>query len=494
MPTQNSTLPLNANGQPYHRTWFVLTLLVGTFTTFITQTLLTTAFPTLMADFHISATAVQWLTTGFMLIMGIMIPVSAWLLTRINSKYLYLTAMLIFGLGTTLAYFAVNFQMLLIARMIQAMGVGISAPVFQTIMSSVYPPEKRGSAMGTAGIVIGLAPAIGPTLSGWIIDNYSWRALFLFILPINILVIIVSFFTLRKVLPTSKQPIDWWSVLISTIGFGSMLYGFSSVGNAGWGDPVVLTTLVIGLIFIGLFVWRQLHMDQPLLELRVFKIPAFTLSAILTALAYMAMMGVEMILPMYIQTVLGRSAMDSGLILLPGAIMMGIMSPITGRIFDHIGARRLAMTGMLLLTLGTAFFLSISATTPILWIIVVYAIRMFGLTMVTMPVTTTGINALPFRLISHGTAANNTLRQVAASMGTAVLISVYSSVAKWQMPGHQLLTQAPLKYRQDGITATLTGYHMAFVVSLIFCAIGFGITFFLKANHSKTISQEDDAA
>ncbi|ASI63626.1 multidrug transporter [Lactiplantibacillus plantarum subsp. plantarum] len=494
MPTQNSTLPLDANGQPYHRTWFVLTLLVGTFTTFITQTLLTTAFPTLMADFHISATAVQWLTTGFMLIMGIMIPVSAWLLTRINSKYLYLTAMLIFGLGTTLAYFAVNFQMLLIARMIQAIGVGISAPVFQTIMSSVYPPEKRGSAMGTAGIVIGLAPAIGPTLSGWIIDNYSWRALFLFILPINILVIIVSFFTLRKVLPTSKQPIDWWSVLISTIGFGSMLYGFSSVGNAGWGDPVVLTTLVIGLIFIGLFVWRQLHMDQPLLELRVFKIPAFTLSAILTALAYMAMMGVEMILPMYIQTVLGRSAMDSGLILLPGAIMMGIMSPITGRIFDHIGARRLAMTGMLLLTLGTAFFLSISATTPILWIIVVYAIRMFGLTMVTMPVTTTGINALPFRLISHGTAANNTLRQVAASMGTAVLISVYSSVAKWQMPGHQLLTQAPLKYRQDGITATLTGYHMAFVVSLIFCAIGFGITFFLKANHSKTISQEDDAA
>lgn len=348
--------------------------------------------------------------------------------------------------------------------------------------------------MGTAGIVIGLAPAIGPTLSGWIIDNYSWRALFLFILPINILVIIVSLFTLRKVLPTSKQPIDWWSVLISTIGFGSMLYGFSSVGNSGWGDPIVLTTLVIGLIFIGLFVWRQLHMDQPLLELRVFKIPAFTLSAILTALAYMAMMGVEMILPMYIQTVLGRSAMDSGLILLPGAIMMGIMSPITGRIFDHIGARRLAMTGMLLLTLGTAFFLSISATTPILWIIVVYAIRMFGLTMVTMPVTTTGINALPFRLISHGTAANNTLRQVAASMGTAVLISVYSSVAKWQMPAHHLLTQAPLKYKQAGITATLTGYHMAFVVSLIFCAIGFGLTYFLKANHSTTLSQEDDAA
>lgn len=324
MSTANSDLPLDANGRPYHRTWLVLTLLVGTFSTFITQTLLTTAFPTLMAYFHISANAVQWLTTGFMLIMGIMIPVSAWMLTRINSKILYLAAMIIFGLGTLLAYFSVNFQMLLVARMIQAMGVGISAPVFQTIMSSVYPPEKRGAAMGTAGIVIGLAPAIGPTLSGWIIDNHSWRALFLFIMPINLAVIVISLFTLRKVLPTSKQPIDWWSVLISTIGFGSMLYGFSSVGESGWGDPVVLVTLIIGIIFIILFVWRQLHMDQPLLELRVFKIPAFTLSAVLTALSYMAMMGVEMILPLYIQTVLGRSPMDSGLILLPGAIMMAL--------------------------------------------------------------------------------------------------------------------------------------------------------------------------
>lgn len=494
MPAQTSALPLDADGKPYHRTWLVLTLLVGTFSTFVTQTLLTTAFPTLMAYFHISANAVQWLTTGFMLIMGIMIPVSAWMLTRINSKVLYLAAMVIFGLGTILAYFAVNFQMLLIARMIQAMGVGISAPVFQTIMSSVYPPEKRGSAMGTAGIVIGLAPAIGPTLSGWIIDNYNWRALFLFIMPINWLVIIISLFTLRKVLPTSKQPIDWWSVIISTVGFGSMLYGFSSVGDAGWGDPLVLVTLIVGIIFIGLFVHRQLHMAQPLLELRVFKIPAFTLSTILTALAYMAMMGVELILPMYIQTVLGRSAMDSGLILLPGAIMMGIMSPITGRIFDHIGARRLAMTGMLLLTLGTAFFLSISATTPILWIIVVYAIRMFGLTMVTMPVTTTGINALPFNLISHGTTANNTLRQVAASMGTAVLISVYSSVAKLQMPSHSLLTRSPLRYQTAATNATLTGYHMAFIVSLVFCAFGFGLTFFLKAHHSVAAQQGDDAA
>ncbi|CAM3166371.1 MDR family MFS transporter [Lactiplantibacillus plajomi] len=491
MPTHNSALPLDANGQPYHRTWLVLTLLVGTFSTFITQTLLTTAFPTLMNYFHISATAVQWLTTGFMLIMGIMIPVSAWMLTRINSKYLYLAAMVIFGAGTILAYFAVNFQMLLVARMIQAMGVGISAPVFQTIMSSVYPPEKRGSAMGTAGIVIGLAPAIGPTLSGWIIDSYNWRALFLFIMPINWLVIIVSFFTLRKVLPTSKQPIDWWSVLISTIGFGSMLYGFSSVGESGWGDPVVIATLIIGAIFIGLFGHRQLHMDKPLLELRVFKIPAFTLSAILTALAYMAMMGVEMILPMYIQSVLGHSAMDSGLILLPGAIMMGIMSPITGRIFDHIGARRLAMTGMLLLTVGTAFFLSITASTPIIWLIVVYAIRMFGLTMVTMPVTTTGINALPFSLISHGTAANNTLRQVAASMGTAVLISVYSSVSKWHLPSQSLLASAPLKYKAATINATLTGYHMAFIVSLIFCAFGFVLTFFLKANHSTEVKEGD---
>jgi EmrB/QacA subfamily drug resistance transporter len=288
--------PLDVNGKPYHRGLLVATLLIGTFTTFITQTILTTAFPTLMASFHISASSVQWLTTGFMLVMGIMIPVSAWLLNKFNVKHLYLTAMSIFFVGTLLSRFAWSFPALLAGRLIQAIGVGMSAPTFQNVMYSIFPPAKRGSAMGLAGIVIGLAPAIGPTLSGYVLLNHSWRALFTMLLPIVALVIILASYSMHKVLETSNPKIDSLSVVESTIGFGSLLYGFSAVGTKGWGSPVVIDFLLVGVLVVAAFAHRQLHMDKPLLELRVFTSKTFTLSVILTAVAFMSMVGVEMVL------------------------------------------------------------------------------------------------------------------------------------------------------------------------------------------------------
>lgn len=448
----------------------VLTLLTGTFTTFLTQTILTTAFPTLMATFHIGASAVQWLTTGFMLVMGIMIPVSAWLLAKFNVKYLYISAISLFLFGTIICRFAVSFPMLLAGRLIQAAGVGMSAPTFQNVMYSIFPPEKRGSAMGLAGIVIGLAPAIGPTLSGWVLLHHSWRSLFSIIIPIAILVIVAASFTMRKVLTTTDPKIDSVSVVMSTIGFGSVLYGFSTVGDQSWGSPVVLGALALGVIFVILFVYRQLHMETPLLELRVFTSPIYTLSVILTAVAFMSMVGVEMVLPMYIQTIRGESAFNSGLILLPGAVMMGIMSPITGRIFDHLGAKRLSNTGLFLLLVGTIPLIAVGEDTPIAIITVLYAVRMFGITMVTMPVTTAGMNALPANLISHGTAVNNTVRQIAASIGTAILVSVLSVVTKANMPGAGVSAAAALAQTR---AATVSGYRAAFIVSTVFAIIGY---------------------
>ncbi|EPC52375.1 putative MFS-type transporter ycnB, partial [Lacticaseibacillus paracasei subsp. paracasei Lpp123] len=259
----------DVNGHPYNRLLLVITLLIGTFTTFLTQTILTTAYPTLMADFHISASAVQWLTTGFMLIMGIMIPVSAWLLDKFNVKYLYLTAMTIFFLGSLICWLAPDFQVLLAGRLTQAIGVGMSMPTFQTVMFTIFPPGKRGSAMGLAGIVIGLAPAIGPTLSGWILLNHTWRALFAVIMPIAAGVVLLAIYSMRKVLPTSNPKIDIPSIIASTLGFGGLLYGFSTVGDAGWTDSQVLISLAIGIIFVALFCVRQLRLETPLLELRV---------------------------------------------------------------------------------------------------------------------------------------------------------------------------------------------------------------------------------
>lgn len=465
--------PLDVNGKPYHRGLLVATLLIGTFTTFITQTILTTAFPTLMISFHISASSVQWLTTGFMLVMGIMIPVSAWLLNKFNVKHLYLTAMSIFFVGTLLSRFAWSFPALLAGRLIQAIGVGMSAPTFQNVMYSIFPPAKRGSAMGLAGIVIGLAPAIGPTLSGYVLLNHSWRALFTMLLPIVAIVIILASYSMHKVLETSNPKIDSISVVESTIGFGSLLYGFSAVGTKGWGSPVVIGFLLVGVLVVAAFAHRQLHMDKPLLELRVFTSKTFTLSVILTAVAFMSMVGVEMVLPMYIQTIRGQSAFHSGLILLPGAIMMGIMSPITGRIFDRIGAKRLATTGLFLLLCGTMPLITLTTDSPILFVTVLYTVRMFGITMVTMPVTTAGMNALPADLIAHGTAVNNTIRQIAASIGTAIMVSVLASVTAGHTPAAALKTVSPVLFARQMQAATVAGYRAAFVVSLILCVCGF---------------------
>lgn len=476
----NTNQPVDIYGKPYNRTLLVVVLLIGTFCTVLNQTLLTTAFPTLMKDFDISASSVQWLTTGFLLVNGIMIPITAWLINKFSSRSLYLSAMSVFLIGTITCFVAPNFSTLLIGRLIQACGVGVSMPLLQNIMLSIFPPEKRGSAMGMSGIVIGLAPALGPTLSGYIIDNYHWRDLFGMVLPIVVLVLVLAFFLMRSVIPLSNPSIDILSAILSTIGFGSLLYGFSSVGDAGWGSAKVIGFLIVGVIFIALFAWRQLRLENPFLELRVFKSSTFTIAAVLAGVTNMAMVGAEMVVPLYIQNIRGESAFHSGLMLLPGALIMGAMMPITGAIFDKHGAKRLAIVGMFVLTAATAPFAFLTKTTPVLYIVVLYAIRMFGISMVMMPVTTSGMNALPNKLISHGTAVNNTFRQIASSIGTAILISVLTNVTKDNLPAKSVLESTPLTYKDQAINATLSGYHAAFFVAIVFGVIGFVIAFLLK--------------
>ena len=475
----NQFLEVDIYGKKYNRSLLVAVLLIGTFCTVLNQTLLATAFPTLMKEFDISASTVQWLTTGFLLVNGIMIPISAWLINSFSSKKLYLSAMGTFLIGTIICFIAQNFPVLLAGRLIQAVGVGLSMPLLQNIMLTIFPPEKRGSAMGMAGIVIGLAPALGPTLSGWIIDHYSWRDLFGMVIPIVILVLVLAVFFMKSVIELTHPKIDAISAILSTIGFGSLLYGFSSVGDKGWLSKEVLGFLIVGIIFIFLFSKRQLNIEHPFLELRVFKSKIFTIAAVLAGVTNMAMIGAEMVLPLYIQNIRGESAFHSGLMLLPGALVMGLMMPITGAIFDKHGARKLAITGMFILTSATLPFAFLTSKTSVIVIVVLYAIRMFGISMVMMPVTTSGMNALPAQLISHGTAVNNTFRQVASSIGTAILISVLTNVTKNNLPAKSMLETTPLAYKDQAINATLSGYHAAFFVAVIFGFIGWLITFTL---------------
>ncbi|AMV63409.1 permease of the major facilitator superfamily [Pediococcus damnosus] len=472
--------PVDQNGRPYNRLALVVTLLVGTFSTFLTTTMLTTAFPTLMKSFNISTTTVQWLTTGFMLMMGIVIPITGFFLQRFDTRKLYLSAIAIFFVGTVVCYFAQSFWTILIGRLIEAAGVGITSPVYQTIMTTIFPPSKRGAAMGSAGMVIGLAPAIGPTFAGWVLMHYSWRMLFLSIMPISLLVLVLGFFTLRKVLPTKKAPVDWTSAAMSMVGFGSMLFAFSSVGTYSWTDPIVYGTLIIGIVVVGLFIMRSLKIKNPLLQFKVFEHSDFTLSAILVSISNMSMNGFTLVLPLYLQTIRGESPLVSGLTLLPGAITIGVMNPITGRIFDRLGARNMAIAGMFLLTLTTAAFIPITTQTPISYLVCLYAVRMFGISMVMMPITTTGMNALPLHLIGDGTVVNNMARQVFASMGTAILVSVMASVTLNHTPSSTVAHATPVLFQKLLVDANVLGFRYAFLIATCFALIGLVLTFFLK--------------
>lgn len=478
---------LDVSGKPYNRNLLVLVLLVGSFVTVINQTLLATALPTIMDTFDISASTAQWLSTGFLLVNGIMIPISAWMLTRFSTKTLYISAMSIFLMGTIICYSAPSFLILLLGRLIQAVGVGFSMPMLQTIMLSIFPPEKRGAAMGMTGIVIGLAPAIGPTYSGWIVDNFSWRVLFGPLIPISILVIVLSILFMKKVLPTKKVGIDVWSVIYSTIGFGALLYGVSSVGDKGWGSTEVIIESIVGILFILIFTLRQLRIENPLVDLRVFKSTTFTLATLISSLSTMAMIGAEMVLPLYIQNIHGETAFNSGLMLLPGALMLGIFMPISGLIVDKKGAKRLAIIGMFFLTIATIPFIFLTPTTSIVSIMVIYGIRMVGVGLVMMPVTTVGMNSLTDNLIKHGTAANNTLRQVASSIGTAILISVLTNVTTNQLPDQSLLKSTPLEYKAQATDAMMAGYHASFIVAVFFGAVGLIVAFFLKEKKKEAI-------
>ena len=471
---------VDIEGKPYRRSLLVMVLLIGNFCTMLNQTILATAFPKLMEEFKVTPSTIQWLTTGFMLVMGIMIPISAWLFSRFKTKTLYISAMSIFLVGTLICFSAPTFAVLLIGRLVQAVAVGVSIPMVQTIMLSIFPPEKRGTAMGLSGLVVGLAPALGPTLSGYIIDEYHWRDLFGMIIPIVCLVLFLAIFFMRNVLPNNKQRISVPSIILSTIGFGFLLYGFSSVGDNGWTDPVVLISLAIGTVFVIFFTIYQLRMEHPFLDVRVFKQLRFTLGTIISSMTYIMMIGVEMVLPMYIQNIHGQSAFHSGLLLLPGAFLVGLMMPITGRIFDKYGAKRLALTGLLIATISTIPFMFLAETTPLLLVTVSYALRMFGISMVMMPVTTYGMNSLSDKLISHGTAVNNTLRQVMGSVGTAILFSVFSNVTSIEQPKHALVYNNLLAYKQQMINAMVHGYEAAFFVALLFGVVGLVLAFFLK--------------
>ncbi|MCY8523063.1 DHA2 family efflux MFS transporter permease subunit [Bacillus atrophaeus] len=405
----------------------LIVLMAGLFLAILNQTLLNVAMPHLMTEFGVSATTIQWLTTGYMLVNGVLIPLSAFLITRFGQRSLFLVAMICFTLGTLVCGIAPNFSTMLIGRLIQAVGGGILQPLVMTTILFIFPPESRGKGMGIFGLAMMFAPAVGPTLSGWIIEHYTWRIMFYGLVPIGALVIILALFLFKNMVEPQKIKLDTLGAFLSIVGFASLLYGVSEAGSDGWSDPIVLSTVIIGVIAIAAFVVQQLRAEEPMLDFRVFKYDIFSLSSIINIIITVALYTGMFLLPIYLQNLVGFTALQSGLLLLPGAIVMLIMSPISGILFDKFGPRPLAIIGLLITVVTTFQYTKLTIDTSYTHIMLVYAIRAFGMSLLMMPVMTAGMNQLPARLNSHGTAMSNTLRQISGSIGTSLITTIYTN-------------------------------------------------------------------
>ncbi|MTV83067.1 MFS transporter [Secundilactobacillus folii] len=441
------------------RFWFVATLLTGTFTMSISQSSLSTAYPTLMRYFSISASTVQWLTTGFMLIMCIMMPVSPWLLSNIGFKSLFLSVLVMFDIGTLLIILAPSFPLVLLGRALEAIGVGILFPSYQTVLLTITPRDQRGGAMGVAGLVMGSALAVGPIISGIVLRFTTWQGLFIVFMIIITLVILLSFRTILDVMDKVPSHLDWLSV-ISLVGFIGVLYVVNEVGQAGVNWPLNWLILAISILLILFFGFRQMRLSEPLLDLRVFAVGQFNASVWLTGLSYIALIVVTIVFPLYYQIILGVSPFISGMALVPGAVFLSLLNPVTGRLADRIGFKKVLLIGMCMILVGWGILALIPGKFS-LWAMMPIAMLIEGgNAFVMMPAVTLGADALPKEKISHGTAVITTMRQLLGSTGVAV---------------------ATLLLSLGGVaTATLGNFHIVFLTFFILEIIGLVLALSLK--------------
>ncbi|MED4454757.1 DHA2 family efflux MFS transporter permease subunit [Metabacillus fastidiosus] len=455
-------------------------MILGAFLATLNQTIMSVATPELMIDFNISATTAQWLTTGYMLVNGILIPMTAYFMQRFTTRQLFQSSMWIFLAGTIVSALATNFPVLLTGRMIQAAGAGIIMPLLMNVILTLFPPEKRGAAMGMVGFAIIFAPAIGPTLAGYIMENYEWEMMFYGMIPLAVLVIICGHIYLKNVSEQIAAKIDILSVILSTLAFGTLLYGFSRAGSAGWSSNEVLASFFVGMISLGLFTWRQLISHNPLLDLRVFKYNMFSLTTIINISVTMVMYADMMLLPLYLQSARGYTAIESGLLLLPGALVMGFLMPVTGKLFDRYGAKWLSIIGLIITIATTVGFINLTDSTSYTYLVLMSTGRRIGMALLLMPIQTAGLNQLPSSLNAHGTAISNTIRQVAGAVGTSLLVTVMTDRTKTHLTNMMSTATSAVNQKQMILEATIEGINDAYVVIIGIAVIGLLLSFFIK--------------
>src|SRR6476620_3902076 len=430
-PSPTGALP--ADKMSRESVTIIVTLLVATFVVILNETIMNVALQRLMVDLRVDAPTVQWLSTGFMLTMAVVIPTTGFILQRLSTRAVFLLAMGLFAGGTALAAAAPGFEVLLLARIVQAGGTAIMLPLLMTTILTLVPLARRGAVMGNVSIAISVAPALGPTVSGLILQHFSWRFMFVFVLPIALAALAIGARYLTNIGETEKTRLDVLSVVLTVHAFGGLVYGLSQIGGgqAGSRTPAVVA-LAVGVLAMAAFVLRQLKLQKtggPLLDLRAFTFRMFTVSVLLLVVAMIALFGAVILLPLYLQEVRGIKSLETGLALLPGGLAMGLLGPVIGRLFDKFGPLPLTVTGSVLMVLALWQFSGLDAQTPVGWIIALHVALSLGLALLFTPAFTTGLNPLPPHLYSHGSAIMSTLQQVAGAAGTALLVSIFAVVS-----------------------------------------------------------------
>ncbi|BDR53686.1 MFS transporter [Bombiscardovia nodaiensis] len=434
------------------------TLLCGAIVTSLLQTALTTALPAIMAELHLGASTAQWLTSAFSLTMAIMVPATAYLIKRFSTRQIFSSAMFLFTLGTFFAWVAPSFPLLLTGRILQALGSGIILPLLQVVVMTMYPPEKQGFVMGIYGLAAGAAPVFAPTLAGFLIGIRGWRSIFLVTLIPSALTLILSLVTINNVSETEKIPFDYLSMVLCALGMTGLLLGLGNLTSGGL--PTTVLPLLLGLLACVFFVRRQLKLSQPFLDVRAFSDRNFRLAVIISVLLYAVMMGGSTIYPILIQTVMGKSAVVSALVMLPGSLIMSLISPRAGRFYDRFGIRALVLAGsliMLVSCLGVSF---VHSSTDIALLVALYALRLFAVGCIMMTIVTWGMQKLPASQVTHGSALLTSLRTLAGAFGSAVSMEIMSYASQASV-AHQVANYAGVRVAFLSISA------LAFVQLLV---------------------------
>lgn len=449
-------------------------LLSATFVVILNETIMTVAIPKLMDDLHVDALAAQWLSTAFMLTMAVVIPITGFLLQRYSTRAVFIAAMSLFSLGTLAAALAPGFAVLVAARVVQASGTAIMLPLLMTTLMTLVPPARRGRTMGNVSIVISVAPAIGPTISGFILNYLTWRWIFLIVLPIALVMLLIGAKFVENVGETQRSRVDVLSVLLSAFGFGGLVYGLTLSGESGGSGAgtMMWVSLAVGVIALTAFILRQLLLqrrDRALLDLRTFRSPVFTIAIVLMAISTASMFGVIIVLPLYLQHVLHLDTLSTGLLLLPGGLVMGLAAPFVGRLYDRSGPRVLVVPGAVLVSAVLWSLTLVTENTSPFLILAAHVVFSLGLALMFTPLFTAGLGAVPPHLYSHGSAIVGTVQQVAGAAGTALLIAVMSLQTSTLLSGGAAVD-----------AATAGGIRMAFLAGAIISLLAVVGAFFIR--------------